>query len=364
MIVLPCTDNQPFNFDTNLPSNNHTRDPPSTFYNAQSKPTLSTLTINFQSIVAKQSYLHCLLNEQKPDIIFGCETWLSPSIQTSNFFPASYNVFRHDRDDGYEGVLLAVCNGLTCKVLPLPTNCEAVACELTINDNNKLILCAFYRPPTSNLMYLENLCSFFSDLVKQNFNVPIWISGDLNLPNINWETNTVTGYNYPTILCDVILDFVENYGFLQIVNIPTRCNHILDVFLTNRPTLIQSCEVLPGISDHEVVHVASSVLVSYYRPKPRRILLWHKADFELIKNHILNISSDIMSKFTTSTPINLLWNEFKALCESCLNLVPCRKASTRFGPPWLKNGCPGGNRDFIILLGNQAKTVTGWCTVN
>ena len=186
MIVLPCTDNQPFNFDTNLPSNNHTHDPPSTFYNAQSKPTLSTLTINFKSIVAKQSYLHCLLNEQKPDIIFGCETWLSPSIQTSEFFPASYNVFRHDRNDGYGGVLLAVCNGLTCKVLPLPTNCEAVACELTINDNNKLILCAFYRPPTSNLMYLENLCSFFSDLVKQNFNVPIWISGDLNLPNINW----------------------------------------------------------------------------------------------------------------------------------------------------------------------------------
>jgi len=132
-------------------------------------------------------------------------------------------------------------------------------------------------------MYLENLFFFFSDLIKQNPNVPIWISGDLNLPNINWETNTISGYNYPTILCDIILDFAENYGFFQTVNTPTRSNHILDVFLINCPTLIQSCEVLPGISDHEVVHVVSFVLVSYYRPKPRRILLWHKADFEAIK---------------------------------------------------------------------------------
>jgi len=56
------------------------------------------------------------------------------------------------------------------------------------------------------------------------------------------------------------------------------------------------------------------VLVSYYRPKPRRILLWHKADFEVIKNHILNFSTDFMNKFTTSTPINLLLNGFKTLC--------------------------------------------------
>ena len=32
-------------------------------------------------------------------------------------------------------------------------------------------------------------------------------------------------------------------------------------FLTNRPTLIQSCEVFPGINDREVVHVISFVLV-------------------------------------------------------------------------------------------------------
>ena len=145
----------------------------------------------------------------------------------------------------------------------------------------------------------------------------------------------ISGYNYPTFVCNVILDFVENYGFLQIVNIPTKCYHILDIFLTNHPTLIQSCEVLSGISDHEVLHVVSSVLVSYHRPNPRKILLWHNADIEIIKNLILNFSSDFMNKFITSTPINLLWNKFQTLCDTCLNHIPCRKAATRFGPPSL-----------------------------
>ena len=88
-------------------------------HNIHSKSTLSTLTINFQNVVAKHPYLHCLLNERQPDVIFRCETWLSPSIQTSEIFPTSYHVFRHDRNDGYGGVLLAVHNALTCKVYQL-----------------------------------------------------------------------------------------------------------------------------------------------------------------------------------------------------------------------------------------------------
>ena len=82
------------------------------------------------------------------------------------------------------------------------------------------------------------MCSFFANLIEHNPNVPIWISGDLNLPNIKWETSTISGYSYPSALCDVILDFIGNYHLSQIVDTPTRHNHILDIFLTNRPTLI------------------------------------------------------------------------------------------------------------------------------
>ena len=36
---------------------------------------------------------------------------------------------------------------------------------------------------------------------------------------------------------------------------PTRHDHILGIFLTNRPALISGIEVVPGISDHEAVCV-------------------------------------------------------------------------------------------------------------
>ena len=60
--------------------------------------------------------------------------------------------------------------------------------------------------------------------------------------------------------------------FEQSVSPLDACDYILEIFLTDCP-ILQSCEVLPGISDHEVVHVVSSVLISYCRPKPRKILL-------------------------------------------------------------------------------------------
>ena len=41
----------------------------------------------------------------------------------------------------------------------------------------------------------------------------------------------------------------------QMVTSPTRCQNILDLFLTSNPTLIDKTIVLPGLSDHGIVQV-------------------------------------------------------------------------------------------------------------
>ena len=43
-------------------------------------------------------------------------------------------------------------------------------------------------------------------------NLPVWIAGDLNLPNIDWETNVVKNNSYPMSLCNTFLDFISNHG--------------------------------------------------------------------------------------------------------------------------------------------------------
>ena len=69
--------------------------------------------------MAKKAEFHNLINDQHPAIIFGSETWLSPSGNTANFFPKGYNFLRLDRCDGYGGVLLAFRNTLNIVEYPL-----------------------------------------------------------------------------------------------------------------------------------------------------------------------------------------------------------------------------------------------------
>ena len=59
----------------------------------------------------------------------------------------------------------------------------------------------------------------------------IWIAGDLNLPNINWNNNSVEGFSYPIPLCNILLEFLHTYGFTQTVDFATRAKNTLDILV-------------------------------------------------------------------------------------------------------------------------------------
>jgi len=61
-------------------------------------------------------------------------------------------------------------------------------------------------------------------------------------------------------------NFLESNGLTQTVESPTRCQNMLDIFLTNRPSLIVSCKTIDGISDHEAVLVKSDTIVHLADP--------------------------------------------------------------------------------------------------
>ena len=74
---------------------------------------LNLMVINIQSVTSKkESFLECI-NYYNPDIILGCETWLSEMILNSEILSSSsYTVFRNDRNDSYGGVLIGVKSNL------------------------------------------------------------------------------------------------------------------------------------------------------------------------------------------------------------------------------------------------------------
>ena len=99
--------------------------------------------------------------------------------------------------------------------------------------------------------------------------------------------------------------------------------------------MVESCNTLPGISDHEIVNVSSLILAPIHTPQERKIFQWDKADLNHITEIILDFSSTFLHQFNLETPINTLWNEFKSLCDTCLATVPFKFSSTKFCPPWL-----------------------------
>ena len=86
--------------------------------------------------------------------------------------------------------------------LALDNNCEIIACQLEV-PNNPLIIFAAYRPPKTVFDYLNELCSLFENICYSHPNATIWFGGDMNLPDIDWDLNTVVHHQYPSCIKDL-----------------------------------------------------------------------------------------------------------------------------------------------------------------
>ena len=219
----------------------------------------------------RESFWH-LIDTHKPSITFGSESWLKPSISSSEVFPSEYIVYHHDCTDGYGGVFVAYHNSLTsCELDTSDISYELVSCQIKLMNNTSLIVISIYRPPSSNDYYLDNLCNQLSGIVSSHPNSTIWVSGDVNLPDIAWSDHCVKGNAHTLNTSNIFLNFLDANGLFQVVDTPTRGSNILDIFLTNRPSLIVACETVDGISDHKAVMVKSTIMVKL-TPSPTRTL--------------------------------------------------------------------------------------------
>ena len=108
----------------------------------------------------------------------------------------------------------------------------------TTASDQKILFCSCYRPPDSHpsWVYLSNI---FLDQVSNQFQNMV-IGGDINLPNISWDSmDSASGANE--------LPFIEalhDHFLMQINNTPTRGCNILDLVITSSPEHTKKTEVL------------------------------------------------------------------------------------------------------------------------
>ena len=292
-----------------------------------------TLTINFQKLYNKREAFWSLVDATKPDIIFGCETWLNPSISQGEIFPPGYNLYRKDRKDSYGGVLMGIHDSLISHQVEVEPDVEFVAAKI-ISGKQNFVVGAAYRPPSSKQLYMDSINLVIESLCISNPGAAVWIGGDFNLPDIDWPTDQIIGHQYPLRLNDSFLQVLARTGLEQIVHFPTRLDNTLDLVLTNRPSLVNRCEGLPGIGDHDVVFADFNTQARRQKPVRHMIHLWKRADFNLIQSETKVWADNFVANHSSSTPVEVLSSEIEQNLEKTLKQhVPSKMTSSRFNQP-------------------------------
>jgi len=189
--------------------------------------------INIQSISSskKKTSFWNFLDTVNCDILCGCETWLNPSINDAEILPphSDYSVHRKDRHDGYGGSLILVRNNIQCEKIEIDTPCDILFIKVECMNKETLIIGSAYRPTNNNEEYATQLYNTISSICSQFNKATIWITGDFNLPDINWKNNSIDGHQYRTPINELFLKFGAELGLSHIIDFPTRCDNILSL---------------------------------------------------------------------------------------------------------------------------------------
>ena len=298
-----------------------------------------TLVFNFRSLFSKREELLAIIQEEKPDIIIGTETWLKESVRDSELLIDDYfEIYRRDRGTKKKGggVMICVKKDLVSEIVHKGENSESLFCKIQTSNNKPLIIGAVYRPPTYESDCDDNICKDLSEIFDKNKQATFWVAGDFNLPDIDWETHQITGKQYSNKTNSKFIDLFHDLGLEQQVKIPTRESSILDLFLTNRPSQFLNFSIIPGLGDHDCIKINSEINPKRKRPVKRTIHLWNKICLEKLKNEAKNFGLYFIKNHSISTNVNTMW---KCIKKNLLTImednIPTKTTSSRPNQPWL-----------------------------
>ncbi len=297
--------------------------------------------INCQSIVNKKHEFYSLLDDHKPDIVVGTESWLNKEHLDSEFFPKSlgYTPFREDRATGKKGggvfILVRDCF-IATKQNQLKTACEILWVKIEIVACKPLYVAAFYRPHETDFDSALELEKSL-DLVR-SLKGTKWILGDFNYPKFSWDSEHV-----PTILpgCgnhqiyEHFTNLLDDHCLIQMVTENTRLGNILDLFLTSNITLVDDIQIHAGISDHDIITITSKIKPTTSKQKPRNIPLYRKADWNGFRNFVSDAKPDILKDYEILS-IDELWSKFKSTVHAGIDkYVPIKRCGSKKALPWV-----------------------------
>ena len=210
----------------------------------------------------------------------------------------------------------------------------------------KLLVAVIYRPPDASLSsfanLLEQLGHAIEDLADTTYD--LFITGDFNLPNVDWESLDVRsgGTSESNLSAQLLLNFMSTYLLSQMVNVPTRGQNILDLVLCNQHRLVTDVKTEPtDLSDHDMVNVLLSfqpgvmedAQTTYLDEMNFRSLDFNRADFTELNKALGAIDWKELKEEDNFEEFPAKFTE--QVLSVCLAIVPRKRPPT--GKPRLYN---------------------------
>ena len=166
-----------------------------------------------------------LLNSSRDTIPFISitESWLKGYIADAQLIIPNYSVYRCDRSKRIRGgALLYIHSSLLVSDVATFDDgiCEVVICSI---ESLNMITASIYRPPDASSKSFKNIIELMETYLDQKNpedKNTIYLTGDLNFPNMNWESHTFTrnlGLENAQC-CEITLEFTSKYFLTQIVD--------------------------------------------------------------------------------------------------------------------------------------------------
>ena len=281
------------------------------------------------------------LGKNNNTIVFALtESHLRQEIRDAEIYMPGFQIYRADRQEGIKkgGVIVYLRDDFATDGNVLTSGSNGVVEWLVLHLVAKnLIIITIYRPPTCpNNLFTQIIHDINNQIEAMGTPSPtIIMSGDFNLPIIEWPSGEIRGgHAYMRVQAQVLLEFSNNHMMEQCILEPTRGHNILDLFFANDHELVTGSTVSDTIiSDHRIVIVETILLCGTLneRRAPSRnnemssLNFFNKnVNWELINSMLFSV--DWVSELE-GDPAHVIYDKIhQKLWDICSEMVPQRKS--------------------------------------
>lgn len=281
-------------------------------------------------------------------VLIFTETWLKDNVFDHEILCGKFQIFRCDRPLRIGGgVLIAVSSDLHAELVTSSLNIEFVSVLVKLNMKNFYITCSYIPPNSNQSLYFDHIEAVKTVLSSSNSQDSICVTGDFNLPFINWDKDPDSSNLLP--ICsnswtDSFFNALSDLCLFQLNNIRNINGKLLDLIFVNDPSdfvINRSLPItLPEDRHHPTLELTCSLeslfLIKYNR-RVDKVYNFKSTNYLELNQQLreINWNNVLLNNCLTPVSLDIMVNNFYLTLYSIMDrCIKKHVPYTHSGPPW------------------------------